>query len=85
MEIKCPHGKLSKSTTMIFIFLVSLFWFNYTTFNMKIVALITSSLYSLLEFTWIGLTVELPNGEVIFRPFSKNTRKPETVIELNNG
>jgi hypothetical protein len=55
------------------------FWFIYTDNQTKLFGLIVSLCYSLLEFTWIGCTVELPDGEVRFRPFSPERRKAHTV------
>ena len=55
-------------------------YLTYSTYDVKLKCIIISFLYSITEFTWIGSTIELPNGEIKFKPFDKNCRKPHTVI-----
>src|SRR5690606_7300392 len=64
------------------IFLLALILYSYLTFTdypTRVKAIIISCFYSLIEYSWTGSTIELPNGELIFKPFDKRCRKPHTV------
>ena len=54
-------------------------YLTYSSYDVKIKSILISFLYSVTEFTWIGSTIQLPNGEIIFKPFDKRCRKPHTV------
>ncbi len=55
-------------------------WAILTSLNDKLIGIILSLGFALIEYSWIGLTILLPNGDVAFRPFDKNCRKPKTVF-----
>jgi hypothetical protein len=80
MLVKSPFGKLDKKYSLILIILIVYLWLFLTDTHLKLLGLLVSLCYSLLEFCWIGSTVLLTNEEVAFRPFDKNRRKPKTVI-----
>lgn len=72
---------LPKVFSSIVIIILCALWFEYTTFSEKIRSLIISASFSLIESTFYGTTIELPNGDIIFKPFDSKCRKPHTVIK----
>lgn len=58
--------------------LAALSWAWYTPLETKIRCFFGASCFSLIEFTFYTLTVELPNGDIVFRPFDKKCRKGHT-------
>jgi uncharacterized membrane protein YobD (UPF0266 family) len=81
--IKSPLGKLNKICSIIFLLGIVILWILCSSLMNKTLALICASIFSLIEYTWIGSTELLENGEVVFQPFSKNRRKPHTVFYDN--
>ena len=72
---------LPKVVSSLVIIILCALWFEYTTFSEKIRSLIISASFSLIESTFYGTTIELPNGDIIFKPFDPKCRKPHTVIK----
>jgi hypothetical protein len=79
MLVKSPFGKLPFSLSLILCLSLFYIWLMVSKFNFKIIGYIVSCGYSCLEYSWVGLTVEKPDGSVEFDPFNRNRRKPKTV------
>ena len=77
LEFKLP-GSISYLLITMFVTI----WIFFIDRNSKIHGIVVSVFFSLVEFIWVGSTILLPNGEVIFRPFNKRCRKPKTVCIL---
>lgn len=85
MPEKSPFRKLPNYVTFIACLFLFYIWFNFSELKFKIIGFIVSCGYSLLEYTWVGLTVEKQDGTVEFDPFNRNRRKPKTVkLYLSN-
>ena len=80
-----PHlgFKLPHSISFLLIACFVIIWIFLIDRNSKIHGIVVSLFFSLVEFMWVGSTILLPNGEVIFRPFNKRCRKPKTVFNYN--
>jgi len=76
-----PFGKLPKAISVIIIIIFSFLWLYFVDSRTKILTIVASLCYSFQEYSWVGTTIESPNGEVVFRPFDKNCRKPHTTFE----
>jgi len=72
-----------KLVSIVLITFFCVIWVYYTTFGTKCRTLIISASFSLIEFTFYGTTIEMPNGDIFFKPFDPKCRKPHTVFHLN--
>ena len=70
---------LSNFLSCFLITILCIAWLILTSFSTKCRIIIVSLLFSLVEFTFYGMTIELPNGDTVFKPFDPKCRKPHTV------
>ncbi|RKP05086.1 hypothetical protein THASP1DRAFT_33086 [Thamnocephalis sphaerospora] len=49
--------------------------------DVKLRAIFHAACFSVIEFTFYSVTVEMPNGDIILRPFSKDCRAGHTTIQ----
>jgi len=75
------HLKLSWLLTTPMIVLIAYLWF-VSKLNHKVIGLTFACLFSIIEYTWTGNSIQLDNGEVIFKPFDPQC-KPHTVKFYN--
>ena len=76
-----PKSPINLSKTFVFLIfaIILIIWLVFTSTSAKLRMLIVSSFYSLIEYTFYVMTIELPNGDTIFKPFDPGCRKPHTV------
>jgi len=55
-------------------------WFLYATPFMKILSIGGATFFSIIEFLWYSMSVELPDGSVVFKPWAPNVRKGHTTF-----
>ncbi len=79
MKVLSPFPVLPKNASLSIILVLVYSWFYFTDLKSKTVGVIIAGLFSLIEFCWIGMTVEDSQRGITFRPFDKNCRKPKTV------
>ncbi|KAI9593976.1 hypothetical protein BDF19DRAFT_414972 [Syncephalis fuscata] len=55
-------------------------WWSATTLDAKLRSFINAAAFSVIEFTFYTLTVEMPNGDIVLRPFDPRCRKGHTTV-----
>lgn len=62
-----------------------LIWLLFTSLTTKIRVFLASLVYGLIEFSFYATTIEMPNGDTIFKPFDPKCRKGHTVKKICFG
>jgi hypothetical protein len=57
-------------------------WYMYTSLDLKIRSVLYASFFSIIEYSWYGMTTEQPDGSLKFTPFSTTSRKPFTTFAM---
>lgn len=73
---------LPKPVSFIILAIAFLLWIFLTSFATKLRVILCSAAFSLIEFTFYSTTIELPNGDLIFKPFDPRCRKGHTVRNI---
>ncbi|RKP25927.1 hypothetical protein SYNPS1DRAFT_28358 [Syncephalis pseudoplumigaleata] len=55
-------------------------WWSATSLDAKLRSLVNAAAFSVIEFTFYAMTVEMPNGDILLRPFDPRCRKGHTTV-----